>query len=227
MTICCPQNSGFDFCNQEIAPINPYEYVGIAHNCALEYVEGIRVSNELEVSYRLIHAYLAGGNGLSMAEIVPFSQFEKHFPTIVEDGYAYFKSIMTNSTKAVQSVLKDLRKIISDSVSEADFLDRIDALVLKTRQGSFVDQNQAMLLSAIALAKHSLLFWVSKSEVDFFSSKKNSRRKGGFWADLGGFVAGFVGTLIYNNNNGSGPDGNPFTNGTAVGGLASAAARKK
>ena len=84
------------------------------------------------------------------------------------------------------------------------------------------DDSRNVLLGAVSLAKHSYLFWDS-----YDRTSRASRAKGKFWADVGGFVGGFTGALIYNNNNGSGFDANPFGAGVAVGGFASKLAEKE
>jgi hypothetical protein len=104
-------------------------------------------------------------------------------------------------------------------------IDNLVKNVLYNRNLSELDKGK--VLGTIALAKHSIQYWNTQSDDDIFDQDIIEKRRGKFWADVGGFIAGFVGGLVYNNNNGDGTDVNPFGTGVSVGSLASKAADKK
>ncbi|MEE2639557.1 MAG: hypothetical protein VX768_02915 [Planctomycetota bacterium] len=96
-------------------------------------------------------------------------------------------------------------------------IDRQVTQALASRE--LTEDDRSLVLGALALGKSTVVYWNAQN--DIFEGDVVARGNGKFWADLGGFVAGFTGTLVYNNNVSGGPL-NPFTNGAAVGGLASA-----
>jgi len=73
-----------------------------------------------------------------------------------------------------------------------------------------------MLKGACSVGYYSSIYWDDYDE-------GNPQALGGWWkkaiADVGGFISGFVGSLVYNNN--SGGFVNPFADGGTIGGLAS------
>jgi hypothetical protein len=82
--------------------------------------------------------------------------------------------------------------------------------------------SKELLLGAISVAKNSAFFWII--ETDFLEGKKGKGKV--ILADVGGFIGGFLGTLVYNNNNGGSPDINPFGSGVAIATLSSALAKE-
>jgi len=88
----------------------------------------------------------------------------------------------------------------------------------RSKVGRFCQRS--LVLGSLSLAKGTVAYW--NAQDDIFDGDIIERGNGKFWADLGGFAAGFTGSLIYNNNNGSGSDVNPFTAGGTMGSLASA-----
>ena len=81
------------------------------------------------------------------------------------------------------------------------------------------DEERSLVLGSLSLAKGTVAYW--NAQDDIFDGDIIERGNGKFWADLGGFAAGFTGALVYNNNNGNASDVNPFATGGALGSFAS------
>lgn len=200
---------------------NPYEYVGEFHNEALAHMLNINSSN-----YQDIVDYLAPRMQEDPRNFIVFSLVEEDYNAAVANGYDYYTSLWVEGIIEAKekAYLNQLEVIMLNSSSTDEFKNKIADVVDQLLQDESLNRtSQELLLSTTALAKHSYLFWDAQET----TSRAKKGKWGKFWADVGGFVGGFVGTLVYNNNNGGGSDLNPFTNGTAVGGLASAAVGNK
>ena len=200
---------------------NPYEYVGEFHNEALAHMFNISSSN-----YQDIVDYLAPRMEEDSSNFIAFSLVEEDYNAAVANGYDYYTNLWVEGIieEKEKAYLNQLEVIMLNSSSRDEFKNKIADVVEQLLQDRSLSRtSQELLLSTTALAKHSYLFWDAYEA----TSRAKKGKWGKFWADVGGFAGGFVGTLIYNNNNGSDPNLNPFTNGTAVGGLASAAVGNK
>ena len=147
---------------------------------------------------------------------------------IAEDGYRYFQNVrkQASTTASVARAFQRLEETLLWSPS-LDALNRsLEHQVIETLESRQLnDDERSLILGSLALAKGTVAYW--NAQDDIFDGDIIERGNGRFWADVGGFVAGFTGALVYNNNNGGGSDVNPFTAGTSVGAFASSLCKKK
>lgn len=206
---------------------NPVEDAGIAHNEVLTHISGESVLADLEGSYQAVISYMTSRYDVSADEFLPWGEISESFSAIIADGYGEFVAMKDASAPKVATALGRIHDAILNSETATDFESLMDTLVSDLlADEEMSDQDKCLALGAVALAVHSTRYWNAQVRGDIFGDTPQAKKKGPFWADVGGFVGGFVGTLVYNNNNGSGGDLNPFANGAAVGGLASAAAKE-
>ncbi|SNS03183.1 hypothetical protein [Dokdonia pacifica] len=199
---------------------NPLEYIGELHNLAL--------ANAIETrddTYEGMVMYLSDVMGEDSASFGQLEPLGIDINSIAGDGYNYYTHIWVEGyiEDREKAYLGDLELVLSSGTSNDEFIantEEIVGRVLSDEQLSVDSRNT--LLGAISLAKHSYLFWDHHEQ-----GGRASRAKGKFWADVGGFIGGFTGSLAYNNNNGNGFDVNPFGAGVAVGGFASKLAEKE
>jgi len=147
---------------------------------------------------------------------------------IAEDGYGSYQDFQNRLSDKDPSkrAFQQLEETILLSPDLKAFNRAIDQQVVETMFSREYDNDQrSLLLGSLSLAKGTVAYW--NAQDDIFDGDIIERGNGKFWADLCGFVAGFTGTLINNNNNGGQPDQNAFTNGTALGAGASAAVGDK
>lgn len=147
---------------------------------------------------------------------------------IAEDGYRYFQDVrkQASTTASIARAFQRLEETLLWSPS-LDALNRsLDRQVIETLESRQLnDDERSLILGSLSLAKGTVDYW--NAQDDIFDGDIIERGNGRFWADVGGFVAGFTGALVYNNNNGGGSDVNPFTAGTSVGAFASSLCKKK
>ncbi len=195
---------------------NPFEYIGELHNLALaQAMEGNTVS------YTDIVSHLSELMSEDSSSFATLEMLDLDLGAIVDNGHEYYRNIwapgyIERDEKAYLNVVESI--LLSDFENE-QFIGEMDQVAIQLLDDEHIStQSKEILLSTISLAKHSYLFW---KEYD-----GANRAKGKFWADVGGFVGGFVGSLTYNNNNGGGTDVNPFSTGVSMGTAASALAGK-
>ena len=144
------------------------------------------------------------------------------------DGYPYYQDVKKriSATEPVMRAFQYLEETILLSSDLTAFNRSVDQQVVETlKSRDLSEQEKLLVLGSLSLAKGTLAYWDAND--DIFIGDIIERGNGKFWADLGGFLVGFTGTLINNNNNGGNPDQNAFTNGTAVAAGASAAVGDK
>ena len=142
---------------------------------------------------------------------------------IAEDGYGFYQDFQNclSDKDPSKRAFQQLEETILLSPDLKAFNRAIDQQVVETMLSREYDNDQrSLVLGSLSLAKGTVAYW--NAQDDIFDGDIIERGNGKFWADLGGFAAGFTGSLIYNNNNGSGSDVNPFTAGGTMGSLASA-----
>jgi len=139
---------------------------------------------------------------------------------IAEDGYRYYQDVQKriSAIAPVRRAFQQLEETILLSPDLTAFNRSVDRQVIETLQSRELnDEERSLVLGSLSLAKGTVAYW--NAQDDIFIKK---RKPGPFWADIGGFVGGFLGALVYNNNNGDASDVNPFATGGAVGTFASA-----
>ena len=142
---------------------------------------------------------------------------------IAEDGYGFYQDFQNrlSDKDPIKLAFQHLEKTILLSPDLKAFNRAIDQQVVETMLSREYDNDaRSLVLGSLSLAKGTVAYW--NAQDDIFDGDIIERGNGKFWADLGGFAAGFTGSLIYNNNNGSGSDVNPFAAGGTMGSLASA-----
>ncbi|MDB4670516.1 hypothetical protein OAF34_00150 [Pirellulaceae bacterium] len=170
-------------------------------------------------------------SGLFMSQIyrlpadqfLPANEVLKDVAMIAEDGYGFYQDFQNRLSDKDPSkrAFQQLEETILLSPDLKAFNRAIDQQVVETMLSREYDNDQrSLVLGSLSLAKGTVAYW--NGQDDIFEGDIIERGNGKFWADLGGFAAGFTGSLIYNNNNGSGSDVNPFTAGGTMGSLASA-----
>ena len=202
--------------NGKASSSNPFEYIGELHNIALaQAMEGNTVS------YTDIVSHLSELMDESPSSFATLEMLDLDLGAIVDNGHEYYRNLwapgyIERDEKAYLNVVESI--LLSDFENE-QFIGEMDQVAVQVLDdGQINTQSKEILLGTISLAKHSYLYWKEHDGAN--------RAKGKFWADIGGFVGGFVGSLTYNNNNGGGTDVNPFSTGVSVGTAASALAGK-
>lgn len=194
--------------------LNPLEEIGRGHNKGLEFL-GTQNLSELETSYGRIVTYFAGRYDLKTSDFLAWKDIYVPVMKIAEDGYAAFAEYLGTLNGKKAEIYTSLEDILLTSKSQAEFERKLAKLVAKVLISNELNkQDKVEMLGAIAIAKHSVMYWDARSQDDFFAQKGKLRKGGKFWADLAGFVVGVVVTIV-----GGGND--PAGGGVAVGTFAS------
>lgn len=201
---------------------NPHEWVGEAHNLGLGILEGSQSAENPLGAYADVVAFLQDQYNLAETDFLSFEDVEANIWAAVEGGHSYFMVMAASGTGGEEAVLSNLEGVILNSSTQVAFNDGIDALVADLQaRTDLSSQQKDELLGAIAVGRHSTEYWANFMGGSGFGTPGLEKKNWPLWADIGGFIAGFGGSLIYNNNNGSSGDVNPFASGAALGGMAS------
>ncbi|MCH1442002.1 MAG: hypothetical protein L7W43_20215 [Rubripirellula sp.] len=141
---------------------------------------------------------------------------------IADDGYRYYQDVQKriSAMASVGKAFQQLEETLLLSPDLTAFNRSVDRQVIETLQSRELnDEERSLVLGSLSLAKGTIAYW--NAHDDIFDGDIIERGNGKFWADLGGFAAGFTGALVYNNNNGNASDVNPFATGGALGSFAS------
>ncbi len=141
---------------------------------------------------------------------------------IAEDGYRYYQDVQKriSAIGPVRRAFQQLEETILLSPDLTAFNRSVDRQVIETLQSRELSgEERSLVLGSLSLGKGTVAYW--NAHDDIFDGDIIERGNGKFWADLGGFAAGFTGALVYNNNNGGASDVNPFATGGALGSFAS------
>jgi len=141
---------------------------------------------------------------------------------IADDGYRYYQDVQKriSAIAPVGRAFQQLEETLLLSPDLTAFNRSVDRQVIETLQSRELnDEERSLVLGSLSLAKGTVAYW--NAHDDIFNGDIIERGNGKFWADLGGFAAGFTGALVYNNNNGNASDVNPFATGGALGSFAS------
>ena len=220
--------------------------VGVAHNQVLDYLTpdkivrkrpGRRSYGDITLKNGVInvHKDTAFSYGVTQSFLsTVYSEQKFSFPeelgrpvaeTSAADGYndyRFWKS-RTGMGSAVEDYLSELEGILLTSKNYPELMIVVALLDREIASDPFLKNEQVdFLLATTNLARSSVTYWNGGAEQDIFDGDIIERKGGPFWADVAGFIGGFTGQLVYNNNGGS---GNPFTTGATTGGFASALAK--
>lgn len=202
--------------NNKSSSSNPFEYVGQLHNIALaQAIEGNTIS------YTDIVSHLSELMNESPSSFATLEVLDLDLDVIVDNGHEYYRNLWAPGyiERDEKAYLNEVESILLADFENEQFVDEMDQVAIQVLDDDQINAHgKEILLGTISLAKHSYLFWKEHDGAN--------RAKGKFWADIGGFFGGFVGSLTYNNNNGGGTDVNPFSTGVSIGTAASALADK-
>lgn len=219
MTFCMPQSA-------EAISLNPYEGVGIAHNAGLKAMQNFDVIDNLQEGYKMISTFLMGAYGRKKEEFIPFSAISREFLEVISGPYDYLLKLAENATRAEKEVYNLTLTAALEANSPKQFEIRLNSAIRKAVETDSLNVTEkAKLLGFIAVVKHSVMYWNSVQAEDYFDETLEARAVKPWLADAAGFLVGFVGTLVVNNNTPG--NWNPFTNGTTVATAASAAVKGK
>lgn len=222
--------------------------VGVAHNQVLDYLTpdkivrkrpgrksfgDITIQNGVGVGdVHKDNTYSYGVTESFLSTVYPEEEFsypEELGRPICEasaaDGYndyRFWKS-RTGLGSVVENYLSELESILLTSKNYPEYMIVVALLDREIASDPLLKNEQVdFLLATTNLARSSVTYWNGEAEQDIFDGDIIENKGGPFWADVAGFIGGFTGQLVYNNNGGS---GNPFTTGATTGGFASALAK--
>lgn len=220
--------------------------VGVAHNQVLDYLTpdiivrkrpGRKSFGDITLKKGVIDVHKDTASSYAVTQsflstVYPAQTFS--FPeelgrpiseTSAADGYSdyrFWKS-RTGMGSAVKHYLSELESILLTSNSHPELLIFVSLLDKEIASDAALKNDQIdFLLATNNLARATVTYWNGEANRDIFNVDIIERKSSPFWSDIAGFIGGFTGQLVLNNNGGS---GNPFTSGVTTGGFASALAK--